>query len=139
MSFDVQHRTNTSGTSLRICLGLPSPWRAVWQLPPQKLPHRDGPGRLASATSPLVRQNPSTELLKLLGIPCLYSLLTTRRMIRLPVGSFTSFLPSRPVRFAARADIRPMPAFMSNAPHFAGFLRWLDTFDRQVRHSMLPF
>ena len=28
-------------------------------------------------------------------------------------GSFTSFLPSRRVRFAPRADIRPMPAFMS--------------------------
>src|SRR6516162_3983569 len=28
-------------------------------------------------------------------------------------GSFTSFPPSRRVRFAPRADIRPMPAFMS--------------------------
>src|SRR5262249_37175117 len=31
-------------------------------------------------------------------------------------GSFTSFLPSRQVRFAPRADIRPMPAFMSVRP-----------------------
>src|SRR5262249_47245887 len=31
-------------------------------------------------------------------------------------GSFTSLLPSRPVRFAPRADIRPMPAFMSTRP-----------------------
>src|SRR6516225_9463943 len=31
-------------------------------------------------------------------------------------GSFTSFLPSRQVRFAPRADIRPMPAFMSARP-----------------------
>src|SRR5205823_2241508 len=28
-------------------------------------------------------------------------------------GSFMSFPPSRPVRFAPRADIRPKPAFMS--------------------------
>jgi len=31
-------------------------------------------------------------------------------------GSFTSFPPSRRVRFAPRADIRPMSAFMSTRP-----------------------
>src|SRR5215467_4826279 len=31
-------------------------------------------------------------------------------------GSFTSFPPSRRVRFAPGADIRPMPAFMSTRP-----------------------
>jgi len=33
------------------------------------------------------------------------------------MGSFASFLPSRRVRFAPRADIRPMPAFMSTRPN----------------------
>src|SRR5262245_38856580 len=32
-------------------------------------------------------------------------------------GSFTSFPPSRRVRFAPRADIRPKPAFMSTRPN----------------------
>src|SRR5215831_14112068 len=32
------------------------------------------------------------------------------------VGSFTSFLPSRRVRFSPRADIRPKPAFMRTRP-----------------------
>src|SRR5258707_12655645 len=31
-------------------------------------------------------------------------------------GSFTSFPPSRHVRFAPRADVRPMPAFISTRP-----------------------
>src|SRR5262245_21274406 len=31
-------------------------------------------------------------------------------------GPFTSFPPSRRVRFAPRADIRPMPAFMNTRP-----------------------
>ena len=33
------------------------------------------------------------------------------------LGSFTSFPPSWRVRFAPRADIRPMPAFMSTRPN----------------------
>src|SRR5262249_50862969 len=32
-------------------------------------------------------------------------------------GSFTSFPPSRRVRFTPRADIRPKPAFMSARPN----------------------
>src|SRR5262249_27223396 len=32
-------------------------------------------------------------------------------------GSFTTFPPSRRVRFAPRADVRPMPAFMSARPN----------------------
>src|SRR5215468_5304911 len=46
-------------------------------------------------------------------------------------GSFTSFPPSRPVRFAPRADIRPKPAFMSTSartarsPTFRFFRLWL--------------
>src|SRR5262249_60043238 len=34
-------------------------------------------------------------------------------------GSFTSFPPSRRVRFAPRPDIRPMSAFMTSGPHAA--------------------
>ena len=36
-------------------------------------------------------------------------------------GSFTSFLPSRRVRFAPRADIRPMPGFMSTRPNLFSY------------------
>src|SRR5262249_37894065 len=39
-----------------------------------------------------------------------------RKGVDFRFGSFTSFLPSRQVRFAPRADIRPMPAFMSVRP-----------------------
>src|SRR5262249_25244078 len=35
-------------------------------------------------------------------------------------GSFTTFAPSRRVRFAPRADIRPMPAVMSTRPRIRG-------------------
>jgi len=55
---------------------------------------------------------------------------TTALMEQSPMfrfGSFTSFPPSRRVRFAARADIRPMPAFMStrwpSAHHAISLLR----------------
>src|SRR5262245_47727004 len=34
--------------------------------------------------------------------------------------AFTSFPPSRPVRFASRVDIRPMPAFVSTRPNQTG-------------------
>src|SRR5262245_40034054 len=45
-------------------------------------------------------------------------------------ASFTSFPPSRRVRFALRADIRPMPAFMSpvrsaRSKTFRFFRLWL--------------
>src|SRR5258708_30287374 len=40
----------------------------------------------------------------------------TKRGVFTQSGSFTSFPPSRHVRFAPRADVRPMPAFMSNRP-----------------------
>src|SRR5262245_11449810 len=38
---------------------------------------------------------------------------------RVRLGSITSFPPSRRVRFAPRADIRPMPAFMSTSARTA--------------------
>jgi hypothetical protein len=42
-------------------------------------------------------------------------------------GSFTSFLPFRRVRFAPRADIRPLPALMSTRPsNFMMRVRSLD-------------
>src|SRR6266536_2144358 len=39
-------------------------------------------------------------------------------------GSFTSFPPSRRIRFAPRADVRPMPAFMSTGLVPGGHYHW---------------
>src|SRR5262245_3258938 len=54
-------------------------------------------------------------------------------------GSFTSFPRSRRVRFAPRADIRPMPAFMSTSARtarcepFRFFRLWLQLGCRAAR------
>src|SRR5215813_2375400 len=52
-----------------------------------------------------------------MGRRCGKYALQKSRAIHVADGSFASFPPSRRVRFAPRADIRPMPAFMSTRPN----------------------